>query len=74
MAKYEIWGDDEAGKFVLLGYVNGEVPEIQDSILVRGQVRDIEKVWRHHVGPQATQRVRVGLPTAGGEAERPEAA
>ncbi|HEY5722413.1 MAG TPA: hypothetical protein VIT45_08830 [Allosphingosinicella sp.] len=75
MAKYEIWGDDEAGKFVLLGYVNGDVPETADSILVRGQVREIEKVWRHHVGPQATQRVRVGLPTGGGgDEERPGAA
>jgi hypothetical protein len=74
VAKYEIWGDDEAGKFVLLGYVNGDVPEIQDTIIVRGQVRDVEKVWRHHVGPQATQRVRVGLPAPGGEVERPEEA
>lgn len=74
MAKYEIWGDDEAGKFVLLGYVNGDVPEAADSILVRGHVREVEKVWRHHVGPQATQRIRVGPPTAGSDGERPEAA
>jgi hypothetical protein len=65
VAKYEIWGDDEAGKFLLLGYVNGDVPATADTILVRGQVREIEKVWRHHVGPLATQRVRVGLALAG---------
>ena len=72
MAKYEIWGDDEAGKFVLLGYVNGDVPEVADSIFVRGQVREIEKVWRHHVGPQATQRVRIGPSTGSGD-EMPRA-
>ena len=73
MAKYEIWGDDEAGTFVLLGYVNGDVPESGDSILVRGQVRDIEKVWRHHVGPQTTQRVRVGRTLASASVgEEPE--
>ena len=75
MAKYEIWGDDEAGKFVLLGYVNGDVPEAADTMLVRGQVREIEKVWRHHVGAQAAQRVRVGPPTLAGEDDaRPETA
>ncbi|TMJ14641.1 MAG: hypothetical protein E6G94_09175 [Alphaproteobacteria bacterium] len=60
MVKYEIWGADDNGKQVTLAFVTGEVPEVGDTILVRGQVRPIEKVWRHHVGPQATQRVGVG--------------
>ena len=60
MAKYEIWGDDEAGKYLLLGYINGEVPELGDSMVVRGQVRDVDKVWRHHAGTMVTQRVRIG--------------
>jgi hypothetical protein len=67
MPKYEIWGDDEAGKFVLLGYITGDLPETSDTILVRGEVRDVEKVWRHHAGVQILHRVRVG-PVAGGGA------
>ena len=60
VAKYEIWGNDEAGKCVLLGYINGEVPETADTMVVRGQVRDVEKVWRHHAGTLVSQRVKVG--------------
>ena len=60
MAKYEIWGNDESGKFLLLGYNNGEIPAPADSMVVRGQVREVEKVWRHHAGTVVTQRVRVG--------------
>ncbi len=60
MAKYEIWGSDDTGKPVTLAFVTGDVPEIGDTILVRGQVRPIERVWRHHMGPQAIQRVGVG--------------
>lgn len=60
MPKYEIWGDDEAGKFMLLGYINGEVPVMADSMVVRGQIRDVEKVWRHHAGTMITQRVKIG--------------
>jgi hypothetical protein len=60
VAKYEIWGDDEAGRHLLLGYNNGELPQAADTMVVRGQVRDVEKVWRHHVGTVVTQRVRVG--------------
>jgi hypothetical protein len=62
MLKYEIWGDDEAGKFVLLGYINGELPGGADTMLVRGDVREVEKVWRHHAGTQVTYRVKVGPP------------
>ena len=69
MPKYEIWGDDEAGKFVLLGYNNGELPESADTILVRGQVREVKKVWRHHASAQIVQRVKVGAAvTDSGEA------
>ena len=67
MPKYEIWGDDEAGKFALLGYINGELPNADDSMLVRGQVRDVEKVWRHHEGTSILHRVRVGQPAHGSE-------
>ena len=67
MAKYEIWGDDEAGKYVLLGYINGEVPQTADTMVVRSQVREVEKVWRHHAGTLVSQRVKVGQPL--GEAE-----
>ena len=62
MPKYEIWGEDDTGKSGLLGYVNGDLPESGDTMVVRGQVREVEKVWRHHVGPQSAQRVRVGQP------------
>ena len=67
MPKYEIWGEDDAGKSGVLGYVTGDLPEPGDTMVVRGQVREVSKVWRHHVGPQASQRVAVGKPT--GEAE-----
>lgn len=60
MTKYEIWGADDTGKTVTLAFVTGAVPAVGDTILVRGQVRPIERVWRHHTGPQATQRVGVG--------------
>jgi ABC-type molybdenum transport system ATPase subunit/photorepair protein PhrA len=66
MAKYEIWGDDGSGESVLLAYVNGEVPAGGDTILVRGQVREIEKAFKHHVGPQITHRVKVGPPIGSG--------
>ena len=62
MTKYEIWGTDDAGKYVLLGYVTGEVPVVGDTMVVRGHLREVEKVWRHHVGHQATQRIKVGPP------------
>lgn len=65
MPKYEIWGDDEAGKFALLGYINGELPAASDTMLVRGQVREVEKVWRHHAGPQILHRVKVGQALTG---------
>jgi hypothetical protein len=60
MPKYEFWGDDDSGKNILLGYMNGDLPDKGDTIVVRGQVREVEKVWRHHVGTQITQRVGVG--------------
>lgn len=69
MAKYEIWGDDGNGKTAVLAFANGEIPQVGDTILVRGEVRDISKVWRHHEGAQQTNRVGVGpLPSAPGEA------
>ena len=63
MAKYEVWGEDEGGTSLVLAYGNGDLPETGDTMQVRGQVRDVEKVWRHHVGAQWTHRVRVGQPT-----------
>lgn len=65
--KYEIWGADDSGASTLLAYVTGEVPVVGDTVTVRSQVREVEKVWQHHVGTQATQRVRVGRPIDGGE-------
>jgi hypothetical protein len=62
MPKYEIWGEDDIGKTGVLGYVNGDLPETGDTMVVRGLVREVNKVWRHHVGPQASQRVGVGKP------------
>lgn len=59
MAKYEVWGTDESSKLALLAFATGDIPQPGDSILVRGEVREISKVWRHHVGPQATQRIKV---------------
>jgi hypothetical protein len=59
MKKCEIWGDDDTGKFGLLAYANVDLPAVTDTILVRGQVREIEKVWRHHGGAEPTLRVRV---------------
>jgi ABC-type molybdenum transport system ATPase subunit/photorepair protein PhrA len=68
LAKYEIWGDDGNGKTAVLAFANGEVPQVGDTILVRGEVRDINKVWRHHEGAQQTHRVGAGpLPKASGE-------
>jgi hypothetical protein len=57
--KCEIWGVDDGGKFGLLAYANLDKPAVSDTILVRGQVREIEKVWRHHGGAEAILRVRV---------------
>ena len=62
MAKYEIWGDDGNGKSAVLAFANGEVPEVGDTILVRGEVRDVSRIWRHHEGTQATQRIGVAPP------------
>jgi hypothetical protein len=59
-------GRRRSGESVLLAYVNGEVPADADTILVRGQVREIEKAFKHHVGPQITHRVKVGPPIGGG--------
>ena len=60
MPKYEIWGPDDKGANILLGYMNSDLPAIGDTMVIRSQVREVNKVWRHHVGPQATQRVGVG--------------
>jgi ABC-type molybdenum transport system ATPase subunit/photorepair protein PhrA len=62
MGKYEIWGADDSGKTTVLAFVTGATPHAGDTVLVRGQVRVVERVWRHHVGPQATQRIAVGAP------------
>jgi hypothetical protein len=68
LAKYEIWGDDGTGKIAVLAFANGEIPEAGDTILVRGDVREIDRVWRHHEGTQATNRIGVGpSPKASGE-------
>ncbi len=64
MAKYEVWGEEESGGPVVLAYVNGELPDAGDTIVVRGSVREVEKVFRHHVGSLSTHRVRVGSPLA----------
>jgi hypothetical protein len=60
VAKHEIWGDDGNGKVAVLAFANGEVPQVGDTIMVRGEVRDISRIWRHHDGTQATQRIGVG--------------
>jgi hypothetical protein len=65
MAKYEIWGADDTGRTIALAFVTGDVPDVGDTVLVRGLVRPIERVWRHHVGPVASQRVGVGPPLDG---------
>jgi hypothetical protein len=57
--KYEIWGVDEFKKHGLLAYATLDSPVAGDTILVRGQVRDISKVWRHHASAQATPRLLV---------------
>lgn len=67
MPKYEIWGEDDAGKTCVLGFGNGELPATGDTMVIRGAVREVSKVWRHHAGPQVSQRVGVGKPT--GETE-----
>lgn len=59
MKKYEIWGADDAGNETILAYATLDQPVTGDTILVRGAVREIRKVWRHHAGPQATPRVLV---------------
>lgn len=50
MAKYEVWGDDGTGATTILAYVSGEVPEVGETVLVRGEVRRVDRVWRHHSG------------------------
>lgn len=62
MAKYEVWGPDESGKSIILAYGNGDLPSAGDTIGVRGHERDIEKVFKHHVGSQFTYRLKVGQP------------
>jgi hypothetical protein len=57
--KYEIWGCDDSGKHGLLAYANVDLPVARDTILVRGQVREIERVWRHHAGAQPVLRILV---------------
>jgi hypothetical protein len=59
LKKYEVWGEDDAGKHGLLAYANVDTPAVGDTILVRGQVRAIGKVWRHHAGAPATFRILV---------------
>jgi hypothetical protein len=66
MPKYEIWGDDGTGKTAILSYVTGDLPDAGDTALVRGEVRSVERVWRHHSGPQATHRVGVAVAAADG--------
>jgi hypothetical protein len=67
--KYEIWGSDDSGKHGLLAYANVDLPVVRDTILVRGQVREIERVWRHHAGAQPILRILVAdaAEGAGGE-------
>lgn len=67
MPKYEIWGDDGTGKTAVLSYVNGELPLVGDTILVRGAVRDVNRAWRHHEGIQVTNRIGVGAPRKEGD-------
>lgn len=62
--KYEIWGADDGGKYGLLAYASLDEPVPTDTVLVRGRIREIEKVWRHHGGAQPVLRVGVA---AGGE-------
>ena len=64
MKKYEIWGADDTGKHCLLAYATLDQPEAADTVLVRGQVREVEKVWRHHGGPQPVLRLSVGAAAA----------
>jgi hypothetical protein len=65
--KYEIWGLDDVGKHGLLAYATLDQPAAADTVLVRGQVREIAKVWRHHNGMAATPRVLVVAGSAGEE-------
>lgn len=69
MKKYEVWGADDAGKHGILAYANIDAPAVADTILVRGQVREIQKVWRHHAGLQPALRVLVGEAVEGAAAE-----
>jgi hypothetical protein len=57
--KYEIWGPDEGGVDAILAYATLDHPALGDTILVRGSVREVRKVWRHHAGATATPRVLV---------------
>ncbi|HEY0084858.1 MAG TPA: hypothetical protein VGB65_03000 [Allosphingosinicella sp.] len=59
MKKYEIWGDDDSGKQSILAYATLDSPALGDTVLVRSQIREIEKVWRHHAGTPPAYRVRV---------------
>ena len=65
MKKYEIWGLDDAGKHGLLAYANLDTPAVHDTIVVRGQTREITKIWRHHTAPTAILRLAVAEPTEG---------
>lgn len=69
MKKYEIWGSDDSGKYGLLAYANVDLPVSQDTILVRGQVREINKVWRHHAGAQPVLRILVADAVEGAAAD-----
>jgi hypothetical protein len=67
--KYEIWGADDSGKHGVLAYATLDGPAVSDTVLVRGQVREIQKVWRHHAGLQPAFRVLVAEAVEGSAAE-----
>ena len=69
MKKYEVWGVDDAGKYSILAYANIDAPAVADTILVRGQVREIQKIWRHHAGAQPVFRLLVAEAAEGSAAE-----
>ena len=68
MKKYEIWGVDDAGKHGLLAYANLDAPALADTVVVRGQTREITKIWRHHTAPAAILRLEVAEASEGTEA------
>ena len=61
MKKYEIWGSEDGGIDGVLAYATLDQPAVGDTILVRGSVREIRKVWRHQAGAQATPRVLIDV-------------